>query len=116
MASPTIANTRSHSWAVRFSTDNGKIRVTLRDGHELNFDVLYPAMGCDVQSELASSLGAGTADSRQQTAVEGLYAAGDVVSDLHQLVVALPARLVPVYETCIRPAGWSEPNQESEHG
>jgi thioredoxin reductase (NADPH) len=27
-------------------------------------------------------------DDKQQTTVEGLYAAGDVVSDLHQFVVA----------------------------
>jgi thioredoxin reductase (NADPH) len=27
-------------------------------------------------------------DSKQQTTVKGLYAAGDVVSDLHQLVIA----------------------------
>jgi thioredoxin reductase (NADPH) len=81
--------------AARFSTENSKIRVTLRDGNELNFDVLYPAIGCEVHSELASSLGAHTGDSgcltvdsKQQTTVEGIYAAGDVVSDLHQLVVA----------------------------
>jgi thioredoxin reductase (NADPH) len=81
--------------AARFSTHNGKIRVTLQDGNELNFDVLYPAIGCEVHSELASRLGACTGDNgcltvdtKQQTTLEGLYAAGDVVSDLHQLVVA----------------------------
>jgi thioredoxin reductase (NADPH) len=65
------------------------------NGEERAFDVLYPALGCEVHSELASKLGAKCTgpglievDARQQTSVEGLYAAGDVVSDLHQLSVA----------------------------
>jgi thioredoxin reductase (NADPH) len=52
-------------------------------------------MGCNVHSDLATALGAKSneigcliVDSKQQTTVAGLYAAGDVVSDLHQLVVA----------------------------
>ena len=56
---------------------------------------VYPALGCNVRSELASALGAATTengnlqvDEHQRTTVEGLYAAGDVVSDLHQLSVA----------------------------
>lgn len=58
-------------------------------------DVLYPALGCVVNSKIAVALGVacepeGTlkVDSCQRTAVPGLYAAGDVVSDLHQLTVA----------------------------
>ena len=61
----------------------------------MRFDVLYPALGCHVHSDLAIKLGADTnnvgcliVDSKQQTTVPGMYAAGDVVSDLHQLVVA----------------------------
>jgi thioredoxin reductase (NADPH) len=61
----------------------------------LNFDIVYPAMGCEVRSDLGSALGAATTevgclkvDEYQQTTVEGLYAAGDVVSDLHQIAVA----------------------------
>ncbi|MEA2795770.1 MAG: thioredoxin reductase [Bradyrhizobium sp.] len=61
----------------------------------LDFDIVYPAMGCDARSELASRLGAATTDvgclkvdAHQRTAVDGLYAAGDVVSDLHQIAVA----------------------------
>jgi thioredoxin reductase (NADPH) len=61
----------------------------------LDFDIVYPAMGCDVRSELASALGAATTevgclkvDGHQGTSVEGLYAAGDVVSDMHQIAVA----------------------------
>jgi thioredoxin reductase (NADPH) len=55
----------------------------------------YPAMGCDVRSGLAFALGAATTDvgclkvdGHQGTSVDGLYAAGDVVSDLHQIAVA----------------------------
>jgi len=59
------------------------------------FDVLYPALGCEVASGLAAELGAATnsvgclkVDEHQCTGVEGIYAAGDVVSDLHQITVA----------------------------
>jgi thioredoxin reductase (NADPH) len=61
----------------------------------LDFDIVYPALGCDVRSGLASALGAATTevgclkvDCHQGTSVDGLYAAGDVVSDLHQIAVA----------------------------
>jgi thioredoxin reductase (NADPH) len=74
--------------------DNG-VAVLTRGGTTHTVDVLYPALGADVRSELATALGAranagGTleVDARQQTSVPGLYAAGDVVTDLHQLSVA----------------------------
>jgi thioredoxin reductase (NADPH) len=61
----------------------------------LDFNIVYPAMGCEVRSGLASALGAATTDvgclkvdAHQGTSVDGLYAAGDVVSDLHQIAVA----------------------------
>jgi thioredoxin reductase (NADPH) len=70
------------------------IRATLGE-RVLDFDIVYPAMGCDARSELASRLGAATTDvgclkvdAHQCTTVDGLYAAGDVVSDLHQIAVA----------------------------
>ncbi|MEA2822589.1 MAG: thioredoxin reductase [Bradyrhizobium sp.] len=70
------------------------IRARLGSRH-LDFDIVYPAMGCDVRSGLACTLGAATTDvgclkvdGHQRTSVEGLYAAGDVVSDLHQIAVA----------------------------
>src|SRR4051812_30006297 len=81
--------------AATISAGDDCIEVLLADGHSLRFDVLYPAMGCKVHSDLATALGAKSneigcliVDSKQQTTVPGLYAAGDVVSDLHQLVVA----------------------------
>ncbi len=58
--------------------------------------MLYPALGCDVRGDIALELGAKANDTgnlivndAQQTSVAGIYAAGDVVSDLHQLSVAI---------------------------
>jgi thioredoxin reductase (NADPH) len=73
----------------------GGIGVALVSGERLEFDVLYPALGCDVHSNLATRLGAACnptgcvkVNDKQETDIPGLYAAGDVVSDLHQLSVA----------------------------
>ncbi len=59
------------------------------------FDVIYPALGCNPQSALATGLGAKiddqgalVVDKNHQTSVTGLYAAGDVVSELDQITVA----------------------------
>jgi thioredoxin reductase (NADPH) len=72
-----------------------EIRAVLQGGRPLSFDVVYPALGCGVRSELATTLGAKTndvgcveVDAHQRTTVDGIYAAGDVVSDLHQIAVA----------------------------
>ena len=61
----------------------------------MKLDALYPALGCTVRSELAKALGASCTengnllvDDHQRTSIEGLYAVGDVVTDLHQLSVA----------------------------
>lgn len=69
------------------------IVVTSDDG-AVAIDVLYPALGCKAGSILATSLGAKSndvgcleVDAHQQTTVPGIYAAGDVVSDLHQIAV-----------------------------
>jgi thioredoxin reductase (NADPH) len=75
-------------------SDSG-IGVELQSGERLEFDAVYPALGCDIHSALARKLGARCTDigclkvdDHQQSSVEGFYAAGDVVSDLHQLSVA----------------------------
>jgi thioredoxin reductase (NADPH) len=75
-----------HDCTVAILTENG-------ERHDL--DALYPALGCTVRSELATALGASctengnlVVDDHQRTTIEGLYAAGDVVTDLHQLSVA----------------------------
>ena len=60
------------------------IRAVLKGGQTLSFDVVYPALGCGVRSELAVALGARTndvgcleVDAHQRTTVDGVYAAGD---------------------------------------
>jgi thioredoxin reductase (NADPH) len=62
---------------------------------ERSFDVLYLALGCSSQHALARSLGAGcdeqgalVVNGHQETTVSGLYAAGDVVRGLNQVVIA----------------------------
>jgi len=72
-----------------------RVVVATDDGRRHVLDTLYPAMGCTVRSELATALGADCTDignlrvdDHQRTNVEGLFGAGDVVSDLHQLSVA----------------------------
>lgn len=72
------------------------VQVQLQDGQVLDFDVLYPALGLTHASELATRLGAQVqadgqleVDAHMQTAVPGLYAAGDVAVDLNQISVAV---------------------------
>jgi thioredoxin reductase (NADPH) len=81
--------------AVEFCRMAAGIGVKLQNGEWRQFDVLYPALGCIVRSDLATALAARCnasgcldVDEKQRTSVAGLYAAGDVVSDLHQLSVA----------------------------
>ena len=69
------------------------IVVSCDDG-DVAVDVLYPALGCKAGSIRATRLGAQSndagcldVDAHQQTTVPGIYAAGDVVSDLHQIAV-----------------------------
>jgi thioredoxin reductase (NADPH) len=81
---------------VRVQRDSCSISITLEGGTHEKLDVLYPAMGCYVRSGLATALGASCndlgnlkVDEHQQTTVDRLYAVGDVVTDLHQLSVAV---------------------------
>jgi thioredoxin reductase (NADPH) len=79
--------------SVQLQTDGVTVVTQCGTSHPL--DVLYPSLGARVRSRLATDLGAHAngqgnleVDSHQQTNVRGLYAAGDVVSDLHQVSVA----------------------------
>ncbi len=90
------------------------IRALLQNGQTLAFDVIYPALGCNVRSELATALGAKTndvgcleVDDHQRTTVAGIYAAGDVVSDLHQIAVGTghPAIAATRWTCFAEPAG-----------
>lgn len=71
-------------------------QVQLPDGGTRRFDTVYPVLGADNQSQLASTLGARVdaegaleVDDHLQTTVDGLYAVGDVVSALNQIAVAV---------------------------
>lgn len=87
MSSPTID--------IRESRDEDELIAVLGDGREVHMEVLYPALGCNVRSQLARTLGAHCneqgyvrVDDHQRTRVPGLYAAGDVVNELNQICVA----------------------------
>jgi thioredoxin reductase (NADPH) len=77
-------------------TFNNQVSMSIPNGDRRVVDVLYPALGCSPRSDLALSHGAARdgvgclkVDAHQHTTVDGLYAAGDVVTDLHQLSVAI---------------------------
>jgi len=81
--------------AIHIETTAHGVVLKTADGQRYEADLLYPALGCEVRSGLATALGArvtpiGTliVDGHQQTSVDGIYAIGDVVSDLHQIAVA----------------------------
>jgi thioredoxin reductase (NADPH) len=83
------------SHVVRIEKRDDLLSAVMADGCELPFDVVYPAMGAHVRSELATRMGAAhdeagflKVNGSWETTVEGLYAIGDVVSDLHQISVA----------------------------
>lgn len=84
----------SNAYVVELERRNDQIVALMNDGSRETFDVIYPVLGCDVRSELGRKLGARhnsvgclEVDAHQQTTVRGLYAVGDVVSDLHQIAV-----------------------------
>jgi thioredoxin reductase (NADPH) len=71
-------------------------RLRFADGATLTFDAIYSALGIQPRSDLAAALGIELhPDNRiviydhQQTSLEGCYAAGDIVTGLNQLGVAM---------------------------
>jgi len=75
--------------------DDGVVALEVEDGKIHRFDLVYSAFGTTSQSQLANALQAHADPSgrllvneHQQTSVEGLYAAGDVVRGLNQISVA----------------------------
>jgi thioredoxin reductase (NADPH) len=69
----------------------------LADGTRLRFDAIYSALGTEPRNQLAADLGAAldgadgrtVVDAHQQTSIDGLYAAGDIVPGLNQIGVAM---------------------------
>lgn len=94
---------RAASLGVRVIAQSGDLRFDghrcsfgMADGTREAFDSVYMFLGCQAQSRLAQNVGAESEDDGalrvgrdQMTTVEGLYAAGDVVSALHQISVAV---------------------------
>jgi thioredoxin reductase (NADPH) len=77
------------------SIKQDSLSVHLDDGTFRHFDVCYTALGCSLRNQLAASIGAALDEggallvtAHQQTSIPGLYAAGDVVKGLSQVVVA----------------------------
>jgi thioredoxin reductase (NADPH) len=77
-------------------TDNDLVAIETMDGTARRHDVLYVLMGDSVRNQLALTVGARChpggkliVDDHQRTSVDGLYAAGDVVSSLNQISVAI---------------------------
>jgi thioredoxin reductase (NADPH) len=75
--------------------EGDKITAIDREGRRTSYDIIYPAMGAKVRADLALKLGAECnengflyTDAHQRTSVDGLYAAGDITTDLHQISVA----------------------------
>lgn len=76
---------------------DGRItHVVLRSGRERAFDTLYSALGTLARSSLAAEIGATMdecgrliVDGHQRASVPGVFAAGDVVSTLNQISVAM---------------------------
>lgn len=74
----------------------GRIAAMRIGQRTLRFDILYSALGLTYRTGLAIALGAAhdpsgalQVDDHNQTTVPGLYAAGDAVRGLHQIVVAM---------------------------
>jgi thioredoxin reductase (NADPH) len=97
-AALAAAGIRVYEQAVeRFEPGSTAMRVHLRGQAEpLEFDVVYPALGCHHRNELARQLGLplddkGAVDAHAPygTTVAGLYCAGDIVDGLDQISVAM---------------------------
>lgn len=81
---------------IALEVQGGRIAALRTDGGELRFDILYSALGLRYRTELAAALGADCeangalrVDAGMQTSVPGLYAAGDIVAGLDQIVVGM---------------------------
>jgi thioredoxin reductase (NADPH) len=80
---------------IELHVEGDDIAAVTASGRRERVEVLYPALGSDVRSDLAVALGAHCndlgciiTDPHQETSVPGLYAAGDVVNELNQISVA----------------------------
>jgi thioredoxin reductase (NADPH) len=70
--------------------------ITMHNGETYSFETIYSALGTKPRSELAGLLGIEMTDkgciiasAHQQTSIEGVFAAGDIVKGLNQISVAM---------------------------
>jgi len=75
--------------------EDGVTALSVEDGQTHRFDVVYSAFGTTSQTQLAKTLGARLDEAgrlyvseHQETSIDGLYAAGDLVRGLNQIAVA----------------------------
>jgi thioredoxin reductase (NADPH) len=75
---------------------DGHCEVGHDDGSSTRLDTIYPVLGSLPESSLAADMGASLSDkgeinvdAHNQTTVAGVFAAGDVVSELNQIAVAM---------------------------
>ncbi|MCW2243412.1 NAD(P)/FAD-dependent oxidoreductase [Azospirillum canadense] len=82
---------------VEVHSEGGRIAaLTTATGERLAFDTLYSALGTMPRTDPVKALGVRicpdgrlVTDGHQQTGIEGLYAAGDIVEGLNQISVAM---------------------------
>ncbi len=82
--------------AQHVSFEKNRVDVTLKDGVKRQYAALYSGMGMTPRNELAHSLCLGldaggriVTDDHQRTRRSGVYAAGDIVTGLNQIGVAM---------------------------
>src|SRR6185437_2347036 len=75
--------------------EDDDLRLRQPSGDDRRFDVFYSALGCSPGNGLATSLGAACDENGQlivsahhETSISGVYAVGDVVRGLNQVIVA----------------------------
>jgi thioredoxin reductase (NADPH) len=78
------------------SCEPGDVEVRLADGTELEFFAVYSGLGMDPNTALARQLGVRLTpegrfitDEKQRTSEAGVYAAGDAVTGLNQIAIAM---------------------------
>ena len=80
----------------RLDCSRDRVEVHLADGEVLRFDTAYSGLGSEPHTDLGRRIGADlmedgrfVTDAHQRTSVPGLYAAGDAVTGLNQIAVAM---------------------------
>ncbi|WP_210528974.1 NAD(P)/FAD-dependent oxidoreductase [Rubellimicrobium arenae] len=80
----------------RLLCEGGDVEIHLEDGTTLAFEAAYSGLGIEPRTDLAASLGVDLTEDRrivtgahQRTSAPGVYAAGDAVTGLNQIAVAM---------------------------